>query len=84
MTLALQESPAEGEQDYDSKMAIDINRLWSEKTEKLSDKIKAISRGDDDFYQEGVLGVRDGLLRDPAATNSYLLQAAKFAMNNYL
>lgn len=41
-------------------MAIDINRLWSEKTENLSDKIRVISRGNDDFYQEGVLGVRDG------------------------
>lgn len=64
-------------------MAIDINRLWSEKTENLSDKIRVISRGNDDFYQEGVLGVRDGLLRDLSATDSYLLQAAKFAMNNY-
>ncbi len=65
------------------KMALDINKLWDEKAEKLSGKIKAIARGDDDFYQEGVLGVRDGLLRDPSATDSYLLQAAKFAMNNY-
>jgi len=64
-------------------MALDINKLWTEKTETLSNKVKAISRGDEDFYQEGILGIRDGLLRDPAATDSYLLQAAKFAMNNY-
>ncbi len=62
---------------------IDINKLWTEKTERLSDKVKAISRGNEDFYQEGILGIRDGLLRDPAANDSYLLQAAKFAMNNY-
>ena len=62
---------------------IDINKLWTEKTERLSDKVRAISRGDEDFYQEGIIGIRDGLLRDPYATDSYLLQAAKFAMNNY-
>ena len=62
---------------------IDINQLWTEKAEKLSDRVKAIARGDEDFYQEGILGIRDGLLRDPSATDSYLLQAAKFAMNNY-
>jgi len=64
-------------------MALDMNKLWTEKTSNLSDKVKAISRGDEDFYQEGILGIRDGLLRDPGATDSYLLQAAKFAMNNY-
>ena len=64
-------------------MTLDINKLWIEKTERLSDRVRAISRGDEDFYQEGILGIRDGLLRDPGATDSYLLQAAKFAMNNY-
>jgi len=62
---------------------IDINKLWTEKTEQLSYKVKAIARGNEDFYQEGILGIRDGLLRDYSATDSYLLQAAKFAMNNY-
>ncbi len=62
---------------------IDINKLWYEKTENLSGMVKRIARGDDDFYQEGILGIRDGLLRDPYATDSYLLQAARFAMNNY-
>ena len=62
---------------------IDINALWAEKAETLSGRVRAIARGDEDFYQEGLLGIRDGLLRDPCATDSYLLQAAKFAMNNY-
>lgn len=62
---------------------IDLSALWNEKTEQLSHRVKAIARGDEDFYQEGILGIRDGLLRDPYATDSYLLQAAKFAMNNY-
>lgn len=64
-------------------MALDINKLWNEKTEKLSGKVKAIARGDDDFYQQGILGIRDGLLRDPYATDSYLLQAARYSMTNY-
>ncbi|MFC1713563.1 hypothetical protein ACFL6S_07845 [Candidatus Poribacteria bacterium] len=64
-------------------MAIDINKLWNEKTEKLSGKVKAIARGDEDLYQEGVIGIRAGLLRDVYATDSYLLQAARYAMNNY-
>ena len=62
---------------------VDINRLWAEKTTQLSRNVKRIARGDEDFYQEGLLGIRDGLLRDPHANDSYLLQAAKFAMNNY-
>ena len=61
---------------------IDINKIWIEKTDRLSAKVRAIARGDEDFYQEGILGIREGLLRDPYATDSYLLQAAKYAMNN--
>ena len=64
-------------------MAIDINTLWGEKTETLSVKVKAIARGDDDFYQQGILGIREGLLRDSGATDSYLLQAARYSMTNY-
>lgn len=64
-------------------MALDINRLWTEKTEKLSDKIRAIVRGDDDFYQEGLLGIREGLLRNPHATDAYLISAAKWAISHY-
>ena len=62
---------------------VDIEKAWTEKVEKLSVKIKAIARGNEDFYQEGVLGIRAGLLRDPYATDSYLLQASRFAMGNY-
>ena len=64
-------------------MALDINQLWNEKVEKLSTRVKAIARGDEDFYQQGMLGIHEGLLRDPDATDSYLLQAARFAMTNY-
>ncbi len=64
-------------------MAIDINKLWAEKTETLSGKVKAIARGDDDFYQQGILGIREGLLRDAGATDPYLLQAARYSMTNY-
>ena len=64
-------------------MAININQLWNDKTEKLSGKVWRIARGDDDLYQEGIIGIRDGLIRDSSATDSYLLQSAKFAMSNY-
>ena len=64
-------------------MAININQLWNEKIKKLEGRIRGIARGDDDLYQEGLLGVRDGLLRDPYATDAYLIQAAKYAMSNY-
>ena len=64
-------------------MALDINKLWGEKAEELSGKVKAIARGDEDFYQQGMLGIREGLLRDSGATDSYLLQAARYAMTNY-
>jgi len=64
-------------------MAIDINKLWGEKAESLSSKVKCIARGDDDFYQQGMLGIRDGLLKDPYATDSFLLESAKFVMLNY-
>lgn len=64
-------------------MAIDINTLWGEKVVKLSERVKRIARGDDDHYQQGMLGIRDGLLKDPYGTDSFLLESAKFAMLNY-
>lgn len=67
----------------DQYVELDINQLWNEKIQKLSDRVRAIARGDDDLYQEGILGIRDRLLRNPDATDSYLLQAARYAMTNY-
>ena len=64
-------------------MVLDINQLWNEKVEELSTRVKAIARGDEDFYQQGMLGIREGLLRDSGATDSYLLQAARYSMTNY-
>ena len=64
-------------------MAIDINTLWGEKAEQFSTKIRQIVRGDDDLYQEGILGLRDGLLRNPYGTDSYLLSAIKWAISHY-
>ena len=31
-------------------MALDIDKLWTEKTQKLSGKVRAIARGDDDYH----------------------------------
>ena len=64
-------------------MAVDINRLWAEKAEQFSVKIRQIVRGDDDLYQEGILGLREGLLRNPYGTDSYLLSAIKWAISHY-
>jgi hypothetical protein len=62
---------------------IDIEELWAEKIEDLSGMVMRIARGDEDDYQVGILGIRDGLLRDSDATDSYLLQASRYAMSNY-
>ncbi|MFC1712837.1 hypothetical protein ACFL6S_04160 [Candidatus Poribacteria bacterium] len=62
---------------------IDIEELWAEKIEQLSGMVMRIARGDEDNFQVGILGIRDGLLRDPYATDSYLLQASRYAMTNY-
>jgi hypothetical protein len=64
-------------------MALDINYLWNEKAEKLSNRVRGIARGDDDLYQEGLLGVRDGLLRNPYATDDQLVREASWAMSHY-
>lgn len=60
-----------------------MNNLWEEKTIRLSSKVKRIAMGDDDCYQQGILGIRDGLLKDPNGTDSFLLEAAKFSMLNH-
>jgi len=67
----------------DITMAININQLWSEKTERLSNRIRGLARGNDDLYQEGLLGVRDGLLRNPYATDDQLVREASWAMSHY-
>ena len=64
-------------------MALDINYLWNEKAERLSNRIRGLARGDDDLYQEGILGIREGLLRNPYAPDDYLVRAASWAMNHY-
>jgi len=62
---------------------IDVEALWAEKIQVLSGMVMRIARGDEDDYQVGILGIREGLLRDPDATDSYLLQASRYAMSNH-
>jgi len=64
-------------------MAIDINRLWDEKIRLISKQVRDIARGNDDLYQEGILGVREGLLRNPYAPDDHLIRAARWAMSHY-
>ena len=49
----------------------------------LSNRIRGLARGDDDLYQEGLLGVRDGLLRNPSFTDDQLVREASWAMSHY-
>ena len=62
---------------------VDINKLWTAKIGQFSRKIRQIVRGDDDAYQEGILGLREGLLRNPNGTDSYLLSAIKWRISHY-
>ena len=64
-------------------MAIDINRLWDEKTKRLSNRVRGLARGNDDLYQEGVLGIREGLIKNPHAPDDQLVRAASWAMSHY-
>ncbi len=66
-------------------MAIDINKLWDMKINNrtITDMIYKIAHGNDDLYQEGIIGVREGLLRNPYASDDYLIRAASWAMSHY-
>ncbi len=64
-------------------VAVDVDRLWAEKIQHFSTKIRQIVRGDDDLYQEGVMGLREGLLRNPYGTDSYFITAIKWAISHY-
>ena len=63
-------------------MAIDINRLWEEKINNraITDMVYKISRGDWDLYQEGLLGIRYGLTRNPDLTDDQLIREARWMM----
>jgi hypothetical protein len=66
-------------------MAIDINRLWEEKINKraITGMVYKIARGDKDLYQEGLLGVRDALIKNPDAPDDHLIRHARWAMSHY-
>ena len=66
-----------------SMAAVDIDRLWVEKIGQFSKKIRQIVRADDDAYQEGMLGLREGLLRNPNGTYSFFLSAIKWRISHY-
>ena len=62
---------------------VDINELWIAKIRQFSAKIRQIVKSDDDAYQEGLLGLREGLLRNPNGTDSFLLSAIKWRISHY-
>jgi hypothetical protein len=66
-------------------MAIDIDKLWEEKISNraITDMVYKISRGDKDLYQEGLLGIRYGLSRNPDFTDDQLIREARWAMSHY-
>jgi len=62
---------------------VDIDKLWNTKIMQFSAKIRQIVRSDDDAYQEAVLGLREGLMRNPNGTYSYFLSAIKWRISHY-
>ena len=60
-----------------------INELWMEKIGELSTRIRRIARGDDDLYQEGLLGLREALLKDPNASDAYIIRAVRWTISHY-
>jgi hypothetical protein len=66
-------------------MAVDINRLWEEKISNraITDMVYKIARGDKDLYQEGLLGVRYGLSRNPDFSDDQLIREARWYMGKY-
>jgi len=61
-----------------------IGELWERKIKKLSKRIQILAMGDDDLYQEGILGLRKALLSNPNGKDSYLVSIARFAMLHYM
>jgi hypothetical protein len=66
-------------------MTININKLWEEKISNraITDMVYKISKGDKDLYQEGLLGVRDALIKAPDAPDDHLIRHARWAMSHY-
>lgn len=65
-------------------MAYDINYLWEEKVSNrsINDMVYKIARGDKDLYQEGLLGIRAGLLKNPDASDDQLIRRARWEMSH--
>ncbi len=66
-------------------MALDINYLWEEKVSNrsITDMVYKIAHGDKDLYQEGLLGIRAGLTKNPDFTDDQLIREARWAMSHY-
>ena len=66
-------------------MAIDINKLWEEKINNraITDMVYKIARGDKDLYQEGLLGIREGLIKNPDTPDDQLIRRARWEMSHY-
>ncbi len=66
-------------------MAIDINKLWEEKISNrvITDMVYKIAHGDKDLYQEGLLGIRSGLIKNPDAPDDQLIRRARWEMSHY-
>jgi hypothetical protein len=66
-------------------MAYDLNYLWEEKVSNrsITDMVYKIARGDKDLYQEGLLGIRAGLITNPDASDDQLIRRARWEMSHY-
>ena len=60
-----------------------INQVWEQKINQFSGLIEGLARGNDDCFQEGILGLRRAAELKPDAPDGYFVAFAKFAMYHY-
>ena len=60
-----------------------IDQVWEQKIQQFSGLIKGMAKGNDDYFQEGILGLRRAAERKPDAPDGYFVAFAKFAMAHY-
>jgi len=60
-----------------------INQVWEQKINKFSSLIEGLAKGNDDYYQEGILGLRRAAELKPNASDGYFVAFAKYAMFHY-
>ena len=60
-----------------------IDELWAKKISQFSNLIDGLAKGNDDYFQEGILGLRRAVERNPDGPDGYFVKFAKYAMVHY-